>query len=87
MARSVAEHLVEIMVQAGIQNVYGMGGDSANPVVDAIRRTDGKLAFIQVCNEEAGAYAAGAEAMTTGHPAADASPGRARVRGGDPRAR
>ena len=43
MARSVAEHLVEIMVQAGIQNVYGMVGDSANPVVDAIRRADGKL--------------------------------------------
>ena len=70
MARSVAEHLVDIMVRAGIQNVYGMVGDSANPVVDAIRRADGKLTFIQVRNEEAGAFAAGAEAMITGRPTA-----------------
>ena len=68
MARSVAEHLVEIMVQAGIQNVYGMVGDSANPVVDAIRRADGELTFIPVRNEEAGAFAAGAEALITGRP-------------------
>ena len=47
-----------------------MVGDSANPIVDAIRRTDGRLAFIQVRNEEAGAFAAGAEAMITGRPAA-----------------
>jgi pyruvate dehydrogenase (quinone) len=70
MARSVAEHLVDTMVQAGIRNVYGMVGDSANPVVDAIRRTGDALTFIQVRNEEAGASAAGAEAVTTGRPAA-----------------
>jgi pyruvate dehydrogenase (quinone) len=70
MARSVAEQLVEIMIQAGIQNVYDMVGHSANPVVDAIRRADGKLAFVQVRNEEAGAFAAGAEAMITGRPTA-----------------
>ena len=70
MPNNVAEHLVDLMVRSGIRNVYGMVGDSANPVVDAIRRTDGGLAFIQVRNEEAGAFAAGAEAMTTGHPAA-----------------
>ncbi len=67
---NVAEHLVDLMVRAGIRNVYGMVGDSANPIVDAIRRTDGRLAFIQVRNEEAGAFAAGAEAMITGRPAA-----------------
>ena len=67
---NVAEHLVDLMVRAGIRSVYGMVGDSANPIVDAIRRTDGRLAFIQVRNEEAGAFAAGAEAMITGRPAA-----------------
>jgi pyruvate dehydrogenase (quinone) len=70
MARNVAEHLVDLMVRAGIRNVYGMVGDSANPIVDAIRGTDGRLAFIVVRNEEAGAFAAGAEAMITGRPAA-----------------
>ena len=70
MARSVAEHLVDLMVQAGVRNVYGMVGDSANPVVDAIRRAEDALTFIQVRNEEAGAFAAGAEAMITGRPTA-----------------
>lgn len=70
MARSVAEHLVDVMVRAGVRTVYGMVGDSANPVVDAIRRAGDALTFIQVRNEEAGAFAAGAEAMTTGSPAA-----------------
>jgi pyruvate dehydrogenase (quinone) len=70
MARSVAEHLVDLMVRAGIRNVYGMVGDSANPVVDAIRRAGEALRFVQVRNEEAGAFAAGAEAMITGLPAA-----------------
>ena len=68
MARSVAEQLVDLMVQAGVSNVYGMVGDSANPVVDAIRRAEDALTFIQVRNEEAGAFAAGAEAMVTGRP-------------------
>lgn len=70
MARNVAEHLVDLMVQSGVRNVYGMVGDSANPVVDAIRRAGDALSFIQVRNEEAGAFAAGAEAMVTGRPSA-----------------
>ena len=70
MARSVAEHLVDLMVKAGIRNVYGMVGDSANPVMDAIRRADGRVAFVPVRNEEAGAFAAGAEALITGRPTA-----------------
>ncbi len=70
MARTVAEHLIELMLEAGIHNVYGVVGDSANPVADAIRRTDGKLSFIHVRNEEAGAFAAGADAMVSGRPTA-----------------
>jgi hypothetical protein len=40
-------------------------GDSLNPVVDAIRRHDG-IDWVQVRHEEAGAFAAGAEAQLTG---------------------
>ena len=70
MARTVAEHLIDVMLEAGIRNVYGVVGDSANPVADAIRRTDGKLRFIHVRNEEAGAFAAGADAQVSGVPTA-----------------
>jgi pyruvate dehydrogenase (quinone) len=70
MPQSVAEHLVDIMIRAGVRNVYGMVGDSANPVVDAIRRAGDALTFVLVRNEEAGAFAAGAESMITGRPSA-----------------
>ena len=38
---NVAEQLVEVLVEAGVSHVYGVVGDSLNPVVDAIRRTPG----------------------------------------------
>jgi pyruvate dehydrogenase (quinone) len=62
---STAEQLVQVLRQAGVERVYGVVGDSLNPFVDAIRRTDG-IAWIHVRNEEAGAFAAAAEAQLTG---------------------
>ncbi|MEU7283194.1 pyruvate dehydrogenase [Streptomyces sp. NPDC045431] len=67
--QSVAEQFVEILVRAGVQRVYGVVGDSLNPVVDAIRRTRG-IDWVQVRHEEAAAFAAGAEAQLTGRLAA-----------------
>ncbi|TNC26540.1 pyruvate dehydrogenase [Amycolatopsis alkalitolerans] len=66
MARpTVAEQFVQVLVQAGVSRVYGVVGDSLNPVVDAIRRTGG-IEWVHVRNEEAGAFAAAAEAELTG---------------------
>jgi pyruvate dehydrogenase (quinone) len=62
---SVAEQFVHVLRQAGVERVYGVVGDSLNPFVDAIRRTDG-IAWVHVRNEEAGAFAAAAEAQLTG---------------------
>ncbi len=62
---SVAEQMVEVLRQAGVERVHGVVGDSLNPVVDAIRRTEG-IAWVHVRNEEAGAFAAAAEAELTG---------------------
>jgi pyruvate dehydrogenase (quinone) len=49
--------------------MYGVVGDSLNPVVDAVRRHDA-LEWIQVRHEEVAAFAAGAEAQLTGRLAA-----------------
>jgi pyruvate dehydrogenase (quinone) len=62
---STAEQFVQVLRQAGVERVYGVVGDSLNPLVDAIRRTDG-IAWVHVRNEEAGAFAAAAEAQLTG---------------------
>ncbi|MEU8542135.1 pyruvate dehydrogenase [Streptomyces sp. NPDC048717] len=67
--QNVAEQFVDILVRAGVQRLYGVVGDSLNPVVDAIRRTSG-IDWIQVRHEETAAFAAGAEAQISGRLAA-----------------
>jgi pyruvate dehydrogenase (quinone) len=61
----MAEQLIEVLLQAGVKRIYGVVGDSLNPLVDAVRRTEG-IEWILVRNEEAGAFAAAAEAHVTG---------------------
>ncbi|MFD3533636.1 pyruvate dehydrogenase [Streptomyces sp. NPDC058664] len=63
--QNVAEQFVDILVRAGVRRLYGVVGDSLNPVVDAIRRTP-TIDWIQVRHEETAAFAAGAEAQITG---------------------
>jgi pyruvate dehydrogenase (quinone) len=63
--RTVADQFVEILLAAGARRMYGVVGDSLNPVTDAIRRHDG-IDWVHVRHEESGAFAAGAEAQITG---------------------
>src|SRR5437763_8164380 len=65
MSKIVAEQLVDMMAKAGIKRVYAVTGDSLNFLNDAIRR-DGRIQWIHVRHEEAGAYAASAEAQLNG---------------------
>lgn len=62
---TVAEQLVRTLRAAGVERIYGIVGDSLNPVVDAVRRTDG-IEWVHVRHEEAAAFAAAAEAQITG---------------------
>ncbi|MEU4830232.1 pyruvate dehydrogenase [Streptosporangium sp. NPDC023615] len=66
---TVAEQFIEVLRQAGVERIYGVVGDSLNPVVDAIRKGGG-IEWVHVRNEEAGAFAAAAEAQVTGRLAA-----------------
>ncbi len=70
MAQSVADQLVSALVDAGVRRIYGIVGDSLNPVVDAVRRTGGAakggIDWVHVRHEEAAAFAASAEAQLTG---------------------
>ncbi|TWF93463.1 pyruvate dehydrogenase [Saccharopolyspora dendranthemae] len=62
---TVAEQFIEVLVQAGVKRIYGIVGDSLNPVVDAVRRTEG-IEWVHTRHEEAAAFAASAEAQATG---------------------
>lgn len=63
--RTFAQLLVAQLRDLGVERIYGVVGDSLNPVVDAVRTTEG-IEWVHVRNEEAGAFAAGAEARLTG---------------------
>jgi pyruvate dehydrogenase (quinone) len=62
---TVAELIVKGLADLGVKNAWGVVGDALNPVTDAIRRED-RLEWIGVRHEEAGAFAAGAQAHLTG---------------------
>ncbi|GAW49983.1 MULTISPECIES: thiamine pyrophosphate-dependent enzyme [unclassified Nocardioides] len=62
---TVAELLIDALAEHGVTQVWGVVGDALNPVTDAIRRED-RIAWMGVRHEEAGAFAAGAQAQLTG---------------------
>ena len=66
----LAEQIVKQLQDAGVRRIYGIVGDSLNPIVDAVRKTGGSKAggidWIHVRHEEAAAFAASADAQLTG---------------------
>ncbi|MEU1599234.1 pyruvate dehydrogenase [Streptomyces sp. NPDC005708] len=63
--QNVADQFVEILARAGVKRLYGVVGDSLNPIVDAVRR-NAAIDWVHVRHEETAAFAAGAEAQITG---------------------
>jgi pyruvate dehydrogenase (quinone) len=71
---TVADHVISTLQLSGVRRVYGVSGDSLNGFTDAIRRADG-MSWEHVRNEEAGAFAAAADAALTGRLAVCAGSG------------
>ena len=65
MAKRVADLLVDVLEEAGVQRVYGVSGDSLNGITDSIR-TRKQIQWVHTRHEEVAAFAAGAEAHLTG---------------------
>ncbi len=64
-SKTVADQIVEELVAAGVQRIYGLTGDSLNSIADAVRRS-GKIDWVHVRHEESAAFMASAEAQLTG---------------------
>ena len=62
--RRVADLLVETLHAAGVRTCYGIVGDTLNRIAHAIDRSE--IDWVHVRHEEAGGFAAGAEALFTG---------------------
>src|SRR3984893_958542 len=64
MSKRVADLVVETLQAAGVRSCYGIVGDTLNRIAHAIDRSE--IDWVHVRHEEAGAFAAGAEALLTG---------------------
>lgn len=67
---TVSEVLINQIAAWGVQYVFGIPGTSTLGVVDAIRKTKGKVKYIQVRHEQTAAFMASAYGKLTGHIAA-----------------
>src|SRR6516225_2765094 len=64
MAQMVADVLVGVLEQIGVRQIFGLIGDSLNPLADAIRRS--QIEWVGVRHEEGAALAAAGQAKLTG---------------------
>ena len=62
MKQTIADLLIESLLQAGVKRIYGIVGDSLNAVLDSIRRSE-KIEWIGVRHEEVAAFAAGSDSL------------------------
>jgi pyruvate dehydrogenase (quinone) len=65
LSKTIAELTLEVLALAGVERIYGIGGDSLNGLTDAIRRQK-QIKWVHTRHEEAAAFAAGADAHLTG---------------------
>src|ERR1700720_1128613 len=64
MSQTVSELLVGVLEQIGVRQIFGLIGDSLNPLADAVRRS--KIEWVGVRHEEGAALAASGQAKLTG---------------------
>src|ERR1700757_237750 len=64
MSKRVADVLVETLQAAGVKTCYGIVGDTMNRIAHAIDKSE--IDWVHMRHEEAGAFAAAAEASLTG---------------------
>ena len=64
MSQTVADVLVSVLDQTGVKQIFGLIGDSLNPIADALRRSN--IEWVGVRHEEGAALAAAGQAKLTG---------------------
>src|SRR5437867_9284927 len=65
-SRTVAEGLVDRLIEWGVTVVFGLPGDGINGIMEALRERQDKIRFIQVRHEESAAFMACGYAKYTG---------------------
>jgi pyruvate dehydrogenase (quinone) len=66
MATTVADLLIDRLIDWGVNTLFGLPGDGVNGIFEALRTRQDKVRFVQVRHEEAAAFAACGFAKYTG---------------------
>jgi pyruvate dehydrogenase (quinone) len=66
MGQNASDILIEKLIDWGIDVIFGLPGDGINGIIEALRKRQDKIRFIQVRHEEAAAFAACGYAKFTG---------------------
>src|ERR1700704_4620917 len=63
---NASDVLIETLIDWGVDTIFGLPGDGINGVMEALRKAQDKIRFIQVRHEESAAFMACAYAKFTG---------------------
>src|SRR5690349_4644344 len=66
MAKTAADVLVEVLIEWGVEVIFGLPGDGINGIMEALRKQQQKIRFVQVRHEETAAFMACGYAKYTG---------------------
>src|ERR1700748_2186326 len=66
MAKTASDILIECLIDWNVDTVFGIPGDGINGIIEALRKRQDKIRFIQVRHEEAAAFMACGYAKFTG---------------------
>ncbi|ALB29629.1 pyruvate oxidase [Companilactobacillus heilongjiangensis] len=66
MAVRASDEMIDVLTKWGVDNIYGLPGDSVDTTIDALYRVQDKITFTHVLHEEIAALSAAAHAKLTG---------------------
>src|ERR1043166_2060926 len=66
MSQTTADILIDTIMDWGVEVIFGLPGDGINGIIEALRKRQDKIRFIQVRHEESAAFMACAYAKYTG---------------------
>jgi pyruvate dehydrogenase (quinone) len=66
MPETVSDHVVEVLLNWGVDTVFGLPGDGINGLIEAFRKASDKIRYVHLRHEETAALAACSYAKFTG---------------------
>ncbi len=66
MAQTAGDVIIQTLIKWGVDTIFGIPGDGINGLIEALRKAQDKIKFVQTRHEESAAFAACGYAKVTG---------------------